>query len=182
MKSKIYLFIFLVMVSAMVASLQVAAKVAAEREGQQNFQPATTPAVEQKDLMATAVSAGDFQTLVKAIEVAGLKETLKSDGPYTIFAPTDEAFANLPAGKLDALLKNREKLRAVLLQHVVSGTVMTKDAVDLKTAPALAGPAIRIQVREGNLLIDDASIVEPDITASNGVIHAIDTVIMPTKK
>ncbi|MEW6127181.1 MAG: fasciclin domain-containing protein [Acidobacteriota bacterium] len=178
MKSKIYLFIFLVMVSAMVASLQVAAQVAAQRRVQQNFQP--TP--EQKDLVATAMSAGNFNTFIKAIEVAGLKETLMSDNLYTVFAPTDEAFAKLPAGKLDGLLKNREKLKVVLLQHVVSGTLMTKDATNMKTAPALSGSALTFQVKEGNLLIDDASIVQPDITASNGVIHAIDKVIMPTKK
>jgi uncharacterized surface protein with fasciclin (FAS1) repeats len=134
---------------------------------------------EKKDIVDTAVAAGDFKTLATALEAAGLVETLKGKGPFTVFAPTDEAFAKLPAGTLDSLLKDKEKLKKILLYHVVSGNVTAKDVVKLKSAKTVEGSSIKINASGGKVRVDNANVIKTDIVASNGVIHVIDTVIIP---
>jgi uncharacterized surface protein with fasciclin (FAS1) repeats len=132
------------------------------------------------DIVDTATSAGSFGTLLQAATAAGLVETLKGDGPYTVFAPTDEAFSALPAGTLDGLLADPEALKEILLYHVVAGTVTSDQVVDLTEAPSVAGPAIGIAVVDGKVKLNDAAtVVTPDVKASNGVIHVIDQVILP---
>ncbi len=137
-----------------------------------------------KDIVDTAVSAGSFTTLVTAVQAAGLVDTLKGDGPFTVFAPTDEAFAALPAGTLENLLKpeNRESLRAVLLYHVVSGKVMSTQAASLNEATAVSGAELPITRSGSGLMVAGANVVSPDIEASNGVIHVIDAVMLPPTK
>ncbi len=130
------------------------------------------------DIVAVAVGAGDFNTLVAAIKAADLVETLQGPGPFTVFAPTDEAFAKIPKADLDALLANKEKLTAVLTYHVVSGKVMAADVVNLKSAKTVQGESVTIDASDG-VKVDGATVVKTDIMASNGVIHVIDTVIMP---
>ncbi|MFY9723597.1 MAG: fasciclin domain-containing protein [Azonexus sp.] len=129
------------------------------------------------DIVDTAVSAGSFNTLVTAVKAAGLVETLKGPGPFTVFAPTDEAFAKIPKAQLDALLADKKKLTAVLTYHVVAGKVMAKD---VKAGPVktVEGASAMIKT-DGGPQIDNARIVKTDVAASNGVIHVIDTVIMP---
>lgn len=136
---------------------------------------------QQQNIVQTAVAAGSFKTLAKALEAADLVATLSGPGPFTVFAPTDEAFAKLPAGTLDSLLKpeNREKLRRVLTYHVVPGRVMAADVVKLSSAKAVSGDTISIAVRDGVVQVDQARVVKTDIAASNGVIHVIDAVILP---
>ncbi|MEX2500214.1 MAG: fasciclin domain-containing protein [Wenzhouxiangellaceae bacterium] len=133
----------------------------------------------KKDIVDTAIEAGSFNTLVTAVQAAGLVETLKGDGPFTVFAPTDEAFAAIPKADLEALLANREKLTAVLTYHVVSGKVMAADVVSLDSATTVQGSDIDINVAGGGVTVDGANVVSTDIEASNGVIHVIDAVIMP---
>jgi uncharacterized surface protein with fasciclin (FAS1) repeats len=137
-----------------------------------------------KDIVDTAVAAGSFNTLAKALQAADLVDTLKGKGPFTVFAPTDEAFAKLPAGALDNLLKpeNKAKLQRILTYHVVSGAVSSAQASKLTTAKAVSGDAITIKAANGNVMVDNATVVKADIAASNGVIHVIDTVIMPAGK
>ena len=132
-----------------------------------------------KDIVDTAVAAGSFTTLAKALEVAGLIDTLKSAGPFTVFAPTDAAFAKLPAGTVEALLKDPAKLKSILLYHVVSGKVSAAEVVHLTSAKTVQGSSAKITVRKGKVMIDKANVVKTDIMASNGVIHVIDTVILP---
>jgi uncharacterized surface protein with fasciclin (FAS1) repeats len=134
---------------------------------------------DQKDIVDTAVAAGSFNTLVAAVKAAGLVETLKGKGPFTVFAPTDEAFAKLPAGTVEALLKDKEKLTKILLYHVVSGNVMAKDVVKLKSAKTVQGSSVKITAKDGKVMVDNANVVKTDIATSNGVIHVIDTVIIP---
>jgi uncharacterized surface protein with fasciclin (FAS1) repeats len=134
------------------------------------------------DIVDTAVSAGNFTTLVAAVKAAGLVDTLKSAGPFTVFAPTDEAFAKLPAGTVEGLLKDPEKLKNILLYHVVSGKVMAADVVKMKTAKTVEGASIKIHVAGGQVTVDNAKVVKTDIVCDNGVIHVIDTVIMPKPK
>ena len=138
-------------------------------------------APEKKDIVDTAVAAGSFQTLAKALDAAGLVETLKGEGPFTVFAPTDEAFAKLPAGTLDELLKpeNKAKLTAILTYHVVSGKVLAKDVVKLSNAKTVQGSSAKITVTDGKVKVDDANVVKTDIMCTNGVIHVIDAVILP---
>jgi uncharacterized surface protein with fasciclin (FAS1) repeats len=131
------------------------------------------------DIVDTAVHAGSFKTLVTAVKAAGLVDTLKGKGPFTVFAPTDEAFAKLPAGTLDNLLKDKEKLRAVLTYHVVAGKVTSDQVVKLKSAKTVQGQSVKIDASNG-VKIDNASVTQADIAASNGVIHVIDRVILPT--
>lgn len=133
------------------------------------------------DIVDTAVAAGQFNTLVAAVKAAGLVETLKSAGPFTVFAPTDEAFAKLPKGTVEMLLKpeNKDKLVKILTYHVVAGKVMAADVVKLKTAKSVQGGLINIKVKGSNVMVDNANVVKTDIGTSNGVIHVIDTVIMP---
>jgi len=135
----------------------------------------------EKDIVDTAVAAGSFKTLAAALEAAGLVETLKGTGPFTVFAPTDAAFAKLPAGTVENLLKpeNRDKLRAILTYHVVAGNVMAADVVKLKSAKTVQGSSVKIDASNGKVKVDSANVVKTDIAASNGVIHVIDTVLMP---
>jgi uncharacterized surface protein with fasciclin (FAS1) repeats len=131
-----------------------------------------------KDIVDTAVAAGSFKTLAAALQAAGLVETLKGAGPFTVFAPTDEAFAKIPKADLDALLKDKAKLTKVLTYHVVSGKVMAADVVKLKEAKTVEGGMVKIDTSYG-VKVDNAKVVKTDILASNGVIHVIDTVILP---
>ncbi len=134
------------------------------------------------DIVDTAAGAGSFNTLVKAVKAAGLVETLKGPGPFTVFAPTDAAFAKLPAGTLESLLANPKQLKKVLTYHVVAGKVMASDVVKLKEAKTVQGSAARIQVSGGSVKIDNANVVKTDIVCDNGVIHVIDSVILPKEK
>lgn len=134
------------------------------------------------DILATAEAAGQFKTLAAAIKAAGLEETLKGAGPFTVFAPTDEAFKKLPAGTVESLLKpeNKDKLTAVLTYHVVSGKVPSTDAVKLTSAKTVNGKALKLAVQGSDLVLDGkAKVVKADINASNGVIHVIDAVVIP---
>ncbi len=131
-----------------------------------------------KDIVDTAVAAGNFKTLATALQAAGLVDTLKGSGPFTVFAPTDEAFSKLPAGTLDALLKDKAKLASILTYHVVSGKVMAADVVKLKTAKTVQGSNVTIDTAKG-VKVDGANVVKTDIACSNGVIHVIDAVILP---
>ena len=143
---------------------------------------AAVPAAAQtKDIVDTAVAAGSFKTLAAALQAAGLVETLKGPGPFTVFAPTDEAFAKLPAGTVEMLLKpeNKAKLTRILTSHVVAGKVMAADAAKLTSAKAVSGETLTIAAHDGGVTIDKAKVVKADIAASNGVIHVIDTVILP---
>ena len=142
--------------------------------------PRAAQAQEQaQDIVETAVAAGQFTTLAKALGEAGLVETLKGTGPFTVFAPTDAAFAKLPAGALEGLLADKAKLRAVLLYHVVPGRVMAADVLKMSSVKTVGGPSAKIMLHGGAPMIGDASIVKTDVAASNGVIHVIDTVLMP---
>ena len=130
------------------------------------------------DIVDTASSAGNFTTLIAAVEAAGLVDTLKGDGPYTVFAPTDEAFAALPPGTVEKLLDDPEALTAILTYHVVPGKVMSTDLSDDMTAATVNGADVTVMT-EGGVMVNDASVTTADIEASNGVIHVIDKVIMP---
>ncbi len=134
---------------------------------------------EAKDIVKTAVAAGSFKTLAAALQAAGLVETLKGKGPFTVFAPTDEAFAKLPAGTVEALLKDKEKLTAILTYHVVSGAVPASAVVNLTSAKTVNGKDVAISVRNGKVIVGSATVVAADVMASNGVIHVIDTVLLP---
>src|SRR5688500_13627612 len=141
-------------------------------------------AATDRNVVDTAVAAGSFKTLAKALQAADLVETLKGAGPFTVFAPTDEAFAKLPAGTLDDLLKpeNKAKLQRILTYHVVPGKVLAADVVTMKSAKAVSGDALTIGTRQKGVTIDNAHVVKTDIAASNGVIHVIDTVLLPADK
>ena len=130
------------------------------------------------DIVDTAVNAGSFKTLVAAVQAAGLVDTLKGKGPFTVFAPTDEAFAKLPAGTVDALLKDMRKLKKILPYHVVTGKVVAADVVKLKSATTVEGSNVKIDASNG-VKINDATVATPDVAADNGVIHIIDTVLIP---
>jgi len=134
-----------------------------------------------KDIVDTAVAAGSFNTLVAAVKAAALVDTLKGTGPFTVFAPTDAAFAKLPAGTLDDLLKpeNKAKLQAILTYHVVPGKVMAADVVKLKSAKTVQGQELTIKVSGDTVTVNNATVVKTDIACSNGVIHVIDTVLLP---
>jgi uncharacterized surface protein with fasciclin (FAS1) repeats len=134
-----------------------------------------------KDIVETAVAAGSFKTLVAAVQAAGLVETLQGKGPFTVFAPTDEAFSKLPAGTVEALLKDKARLAAILTYHVVSGDVRAAQAMKLTSAKTVNGQSLKIMLKDGNVMIDNAKVVKADIATTNGVIHVIDTVILPSK-
>ena len=136
-------------------------------------------AAEKKDIVDTAVASGSFKTLVTAVKEAGLAEALKGKGPFTVFAPTDDAFAKLPKGTLEGLLADKQKLAAVLKYHVVSGKVMAADVVNVEEAKTLQGQTISINAKNGVKLNGSAKVVKADIECTNGVIHVIDTVILP---
>ena len=137
----------------------------------------------EKDIVDTAVAAGQFKTLASALQAAGLVDTLKGDGPFTVFAPTDEAFAKLPAGTVENLLKpeNKDQLVAILTYHVVPGKVEAADVVKLDEAKTVNGKMVDIEVKGDTAMVNDAKVTKADIAASNGVIHVIDTVILPPK-
>lgn len=133
----------------------------------------------KKDIVDTAVAAGSFKTLATALEAAGLVDTLKGPGPFTVFAPTDAAFAKLPAGTVEGLLKDKPKLTAILTYHVVPGNVKAADVVKLDSAKTVNGQSVAIKVVDGKVMVDNATVTTADIEASNGVIHVIDTVLLP---
>jgi uncharacterized surface protein with fasciclin (FAS1) repeats len=130
------------------------------------------------NIVDTAVNAGSFNTLVAAVKAAGLEDTLKGAGPYTVFAPTDAAFAKLPAGTVDALLKDIPKLKKILTYHVVSGKVMAADVIKLKSATTVEGSDVKIDASHG-VKVNNFTVTTPDVAADNGVIYVIDTVLMP---
>ncbi len=129
-------------------------------------------------LVDVAVAAGSFKTLVAAVQAAGLVDVLKGEGPFTVFAPTDEAFAKLPAGTVEGLLKDKAKLTQVLTYHVVPGKLLAQDVIKLQSARTVQGEAIDIRTDQG-VKVDNANVIQTDIAASNGVIHVIDNVILP---
>ena len=133
----------------------------------------------QKDIVDTAVSAGSFKTLVAAVQAAGLVDTLKGQGPFTVFAPTDEAFAKLPKGTVEKLLADKEQLAKILTYHVVAGKVMAADVVKIDEAKSVQGQTISISTKDGVVLNGTAKVIKADIPCANGVIHVIDTVILP---
>ncbi|MEM9942441.1 MAG: fasciclin domain-containing protein [Planctomycetota bacterium] len=141
-------------------------------------------AASQADIVDTAVGAGSFKTLVAAVKAAGLVETLKGEGPFTVFAPTDEAFAKLPEGTVETLLKpeNLKKLQGILTYHVVPGSVMAEKVVTLESAKTVQGSDVTIKVVDGSVMINGAKVVKTDIACKNGVIHVIDAVILPPEK
>jgi len=138
-------------------------------------------AASNKDIVETAVAAGDFKTLSAALQAAGLVDTLKGAGPFTVFAPTDEAFAKLPAGTVEDLLKpeNKQKLISILTYHVVPGEVMAKDVVKLHEAKTVNGAEVKIMVDGDKVMVGNSNVTKTDIECSNGVIHVIDTVLLP---
>ena len=140
---------------------------------------AAPPAQAEQDIVDTAVANGSFTTLVAAVEAAGLVDTLKGEGPFTVFAPTDDAFAALPEGTVEALLNDIPTLTDILLYHVVSGQVMAADVVNLTSAETVLGEPVAIKVEDGNVFVNDAQVIITDVEASNGVIHVIDAVLIP---
>jgi uncharacterized surface protein with fasciclin (FAS1) repeats len=141
----------------------------------------TSARAAEMDIVDTAVGAGQFTTLAAALGAAGLVETLKGPGPFTVFAPTDDAFAKLPAGTVETLLKpeNRAQLTAILTYHVVPGTVMAADVVKVDEAETVSGEMLNVTVKDGEVMVNDARVTATDIAATNGVIHVIDSVILP---
>jgi len=140
---------------------------------------ATPARAAEKDIVDTAVAAGSFKTLAKLLTDAGLVDTLKGAGPFTVFAPTDEAFAKVPKATLDALAADKDKLRKVLTYHVVPGKVMAADVVKLTSAKTVQGQSVKINAAGGKVKVDNANVVKTDIGCTNGVIHVIDAVILP---
>ena len=141
-------------------------------------QPAPKQKSDDNTIVAVAARAGSFTTLIAALEAAGLDEVLKGDGPFTVFAPTDEAFAKLPAGTVEALLKDVPKLKQILLYHVAAGRVMAADVVKLHQVKTVQGQSLDIKAKDG-VRIGKGAVVKADVAASNGVIHVIDTVLLP---
>ena len=142
---------------------------------------ALTSMASAADIVDTAAAAGQFKTLVAAVKAAGLVDTLKGPGPFTVFAPTDEAFAKLPPGTVESLLKpeNKAKLQSILTYHVLPGKVMSQDLVKLDSTKTVEGGSIAIRTMNGGVMVDKAHVTQADIAASNGVIHVIDTVLLP---
>jgi uncharacterized surface protein with fasciclin (FAS1) repeats len=138
----------------------------------------------KKNIVETAVAAGSFNTLVAAVKAVGLVEALSAPGPLTVFAPTDEAFAKLPAGTVESLLKpeNKDKLTAILTYHVVAGKVPASEAMKLSSAKTLQGGTLALNVKDGALFVNESKVLAADVAASNGVIHVIDTVLLPPAK
>lgn len=139
----------------------------------------STNDMEEMNIVETAVAADQFNTLVTAVKTADLVETLSGPGPFTVFAPTDEAFGKLPEGTVESLLENKEKLKNILTYHVVSGKVMSSDVVNMDSATTVNGQKITITVKDGTVMINDAKVIKADIECTNGVIHVIDTVLLP---
>lgn len=162
-------------------SLALAANLFAFSASQAGECSACSSCTASKDIVDTAVSAGSFKTLAAAVTAAGLVDTLKGKGPFTVFAPTDEAFAKLPKGTVEELVKpeNKDKLVAILTYHVVAGNVTAAHVVKLSSAKTVQGSEVSIQVVDGKVKVDGATVVKADVKASNGVIHVIDSVILP---
>jgi uncharacterized surface protein with fasciclin (FAS1) repeats len=161
---------FFLFTAALAASMLIATAASAGNYGKK-----------KADIVDTAVAAGNFNTLAAALEAGGLVGTLKSDGPFTVFAPTDEAFAKLPAGTVEELLRpeNKDKLVEILTYHVVAGKVKAVDVVTLSSAETVNGKSVTIRVEEDTVYINDSRVIATDVWASNGVIHVVDTVILP---
>ena len=140
---------------------------------------ATARPAEEKNIVQTAVAAGQFKTLATLLTRAGLAGTLQKPGPYTVFAPTDAAFKRLPKATLNALLRNKAKLRAVLLYHVVAGKVTAADVVRLRSAKTVNGKALRLRTSGSNVFVNNAKVTKADVSASNGVIHVVNRVLVP---
>jgi uncharacterized surface protein with fasciclin (FAS1) repeats len=136
----------------------------------------------KKDIVETALAAGSFTTLAAALTEADLVSALQGEGPFTVFAPTDEAFAKLPEGTLESLLNDKEALKNILLYHVVSGKVSSEQVVKIDAAETLAGSKVNIKVKDGGVMINNSNVTTADVYASNGVIHVIDTVLLPPSK
>jgi uncharacterized surface protein with fasciclin (FAS1) repeats len=167
----------IISVAAMILLL---ASCALAAEPEESMAAATGTANEtQMNIVETAIAAGNFNTLVQAVEAAGLADTLSSAGPFTVFAPTDEAFAKVPKEQLDALIGNRAALTAVLTYHVVPGEVMSSDLANGMKLKTVEGQDLTVNITDAGVMVGDAKVVQPDVMASNGVIHAIDTVLMP---
>ncbi len=179
--SLIALLLVVVMVMAACAPVVTTEQQPAATPAPQEAQPTATPepAAPAMDIVDTAVAAGSFNTLVAAVQAAGLVDALKGDGPFTVFAPTDDAFAAIPADTLNALLADPEALSQILLYHVLPGKVMAESVADGLMADTLQGAPVTFSVMDGKAMINDATIVATDIEASNGVIHVIDAVILP---
>jgi uncharacterized surface protein with fasciclin (FAS1) repeats len=155
-----------------VAALTIAVPASAQYSANSEMPPA------EKTIVEIAASSGSFETLVTALKTAGLADALSAEGPFTVFAPTDEAFAKLPAGTIEALLADKEKLTAVLTYHVVAGKVMAKDVMGMTSATTAQGKKVTFDTSNG-VMVNNAKVVKADIVASNGVIHVIDTVLIP---
>jgi uncharacterized surface protein with fasciclin (FAS1) repeats len=140
---------------------------------------ASVAAAQERDIVRTAVAAGSFKTLTKLLELAGVTRTLKRLGPYTVFAPTDAAFAKVPEKKLNALLRRGKRLKEVLLYHVAAGRLTAADVARRSSVRTLNGEKVRVRVRDSNVFLNRAKVATPDVKASNGVIHAIDRVLIP---
>ena len=172
------------LVGATVASLALGAWTLGNAYADQQSNSRSQQAAQQeKDIVDTAVAAGQFKTLAAALKAGGLVETLKGEGPFTVFAPTDAAFAELPAGTVEDLLKpeNKEKLVAILTYHVVPGRAMAQDVTGMKDATTVNGERVKITTKDGKVMVDNATVTKADIQASNGVIHVIDTVLIPAE-
>lgn len=161
---------------ALTSVLAIPGLLAAQEAQGYSESPSTTVA---GDIIETASAAGSFTTLAKAIEAAGLTETLKGEGPFTVFAPTDEAFAQLPKGTVEALLKDKAKLTAILTYHVVPGKVTASEVAGMSFAKTVNGQELPIKAKDGKVKVGKATVTTADIEASNGVIHVIDRVLMP---
>ena len=174
-------YIILMVVALMVVPLVIAACGTASDEA---ASPSPSPTMAAKDIVDTAVEAGSFTTLVSAVQAAGLEETLRGEGPYTVFAPTDDAFAAVPQETLDALLADpKGALTDVLTYHVVPGKVMSTDLSDGMMVETVNGESLKITVNDdGSVMVGDATVVTADIETANGVIHVIDTVLVPPSK
>lgn len=169
--------VFLVSIAVTLMALPAAAHCGSCGVGDDHSHAAKAAAT---DIVAVASSAGSFNTLLAAAKAAGLVDTLQSDGPFTVFAPTDDAFAKLPEGTVDNLLADPDKLRQILLYHVVPGKVTAADVVKLSKATSAQGSDIEIAVNGSSVMVDNAHVIKTDVMASNGVIHVIDAVIIPS--
>lgn len=173
MKVRILSFVLVAMLTAVMAESAFAQEPLQSKE-------VKNPPAPTMNIIETAQAATNFTTFAKAIEAAGLTDTLKDAGPYTIFAPTDEAFAKLPAGTLDSLMANKEELKKLLLHHVVTGKVPSTEIAAVQSAPTMDGAALKVAIAGEKITVDNARVVQPDIAASNGIIHGIDEVLIPT--
>lgn len=172
---------FIATTAALALAVSVSAPARAEHpKGSEHPQKASE--AKAMDIVDTAVAAGSFNTLATALKAAGLVDTLKGKGPFTVFAPTDDAFKKLPAGTLEKLLADKAQLTKVLTYHVVAGNVMAADVVKLSEAKTVEGSMVKITVGKGGVKVNDANVVKTDIGASNGVIHVLDSVILPPAK